>query len=180
MSGRVASRKPHETPTIWCSQPCRSSRHAPCDREDMVPRIIVVGAGVAGLSIAWSIKRRAADVDVIVLERSARAGGNIRTEHLDGYVCEWGPDGFLDNAPATLALVADLGLNSRILPSNDAAWKRYIFPQPRLCEVPTSIGAFLKSPLLSTRAKLRVMGEPFAASRQEDEEPIFDFAKLHI
>jgi len=146
----------------------------------MVPRIIVVGAGVAGLSIAWSIKRRAADVDVIVLERSARAGGNIRTEHLDGYVCEWGPDGFLDNAPATLALVADLGLNSRLLPSSDQARKRYIFRNGRLCEVPTSVGGFLKSPLLSTRGKLRVMCEPFAASRENDDESVREFATRRI
>ncbi len=74
-------------------------------------RIIIVGAGIAGLSIAWAIKQRASAVEVVVLERSARAGGNIRTELLDGYVCEWGPDGFLDNAPATLALVRDLRLS---------------------------------------------------------------------
>ena len=143
-------------------------------------RIIIVGAGIAGLSIAWAIKQRASDVEVVVLERSARAGGNIRTEHLEGYVCEWGPDGFLDNAPATLALVRDLGLSARILPSNDAARKRYIFRQGRLCEVPTSIGAFLKSPLLSTRGKLRVMGEPFSARRKDDEESILDFARRRI
>ena len=143
-------------------------------------RIIIVGAGIAGLSIAWSIKQRASDVEVVVLERSPRAGGNIRTEHLEGYVCEWGPDGFLDNAPATLALVHDLGLSARILPSNDAARKRYIFSQGRLCEVPTSIGAFLKSPLLSTRGKLRVMGEPFSKRRKDDEESILDFARRRI
>lgn len=146
----------------------------------MVPRIIVVGAGVAGLSIAWAIKRRAADVDVIVLERSARAGGNIRTEHLDGYVCEWGPDGFLDNAPATLALAADLGLSSRLLPSSDEARKRYIFRKGRLCEVPTSAGGFLKSPLLSTRGKLRILWEPFAADREDDDESILEFARRRI
>jgi oxygen-dependent protoporphyrinogen oxidase len=143
-------------------------------------RIIIVGAGIAGLSIASAIKQRAPDVEVMVLERSARVGGNIRTERLDGYVCEWGPDGFLDNAPATLALARDLALSSRLLPSNDAARTRYIFRQGHLCEVPTSIGAFLKSPLLSTRAKLRVMGEPFAASRKDDEESILDFARRRI
>lgn len=143
-------------------------------------RVVIVGAGIAGLSIAWAIKQRAPAVEVVVLERSARVGGNIRTELLDGYVCEWGPDGFLDNAPATLALVHELRLSSRLLPSTDTARKRYIFHQGHLCEVPTSIGAFLNSPLLSMRGKLQVLGEPFAASRKDDEESILDFARRRI
>src|SRR5262245_24039053 len=131
----------------------------------MVPynhkRIVIAGAGIAGLSIAWAIKQRAPGVDVVVVERGPRAGGNIRTEHIDGYVCESGPDGFLDSAPATMALVRDLGLSSRLLPSNDQARRRYIFRNGRLLEVPTSPVGFLKTPLLSPRAKLRLLCEPF-------------------
>jgi protoporphyrinogen/coproporphyrinogen III oxidase len=143
-------------------------------------RIVVVGAGIAGLSIAWAIQRRAPEVDVVVLERSPRAGGNIRTEHIDGYVCESGPNGFLDSAPATIALVRELGLSSRLLPSNDQARRRYIFRRGRLSEVPASPGAFLKSPLLSPRGKLRLVLEPFATARRDDDESIIDFATRRI
>ncbi len=143
-------------------------------------RIVIAGGGIAGLSTAWAIKQRAPLVDVVLLEGSPRAGGNIRTEHLDGYVCESGPDGFLDNAPATLALVRELGLSSRLLPSNDQARRRYIFRNGRLSEVPTSPGAFLKTPLLSPRAKLRLLCEPFANARRHDDESIIDFATRRI
>jgi oxygen-dependent protoporphyrinogen oxidase len=143
-------------------------------------RIVIAGGGIAGLSTAWAIKQRAPEVDVVVLERSPRAGGNIRTENVDGYVCESGPDGFLDNAPATMALVRELGLNSRLLPSNDRARRRYIFRNGRLSEVPTSPGAFLRTPLLSPRAKLRLLCEPFASGRRDDDESIIDFATRHI
>jgi len=143
-------------------------------------RIVIAGAGIAGLSIAWAIQRRAPEVDVVVLERSPRAGGNIRTEHIDGYVCESGPDGFLDNAPATIALVRELGLSSRLLPSNDQARRRYIFRNGRLSEVPTSPGALLKTPLLSPRGKLRLVFEPFATARRDDDESIIDFATRRI
>jgi len=143
-------------------------------------RIVIAGAGIAGLSIAWAIQRRAPEVDVVVLERSPRAGGNIRTEHIDGYVCESGPDGFLDNAPATIALVGELGLSSRLLPSNDQARRRYIFRNGRLSEVPTSPGALLKSPLLSPGGKLRLVLEPFATARRDDDESIIDFATRRI
>jgi len=143
-------------------------------------RIVIAGGGIAGLSIAWAVKQRAPEVDVLVLERSPRAGGNIRTEHIDGYVCEAGPDGFLDSAAATLTLVRDLGLTSRVLPSNDQARRRYIFRNGRLCEVPTSPGAFLRTPLLSPTAKLRIMLEPFAGGRRDDDESIIDFAARRI
>ena len=143
-------------------------------------RIVIAGGGIAGLSIAWAIKQRAPEIDIVLLERGPRPGGNIRTDHIDGYVCEAGPDGFLDSAPATLTLVRDLSLNSRLLPSNDQARRRYIFRNGRLSEVPSSPGAFLKTPLLSARAKLRVLCEPFAAARRDDDESIIDFAARRI
>jgi oxygen-dependent protoporphyrinogen oxidase len=143
-------------------------------------RIVIAGGGIAGLSTAWAIKQRAPTVDIVLLESGPRAGGNIRTENLDGYVCESGPDGFLDNAPATMALVRELGLSSRLLPSNDQARRRYIFRNGRLSEVPTSPIAFLKTPLLSPRAKIRLLCEPFANARRDNDESIIDFATRRI
>jgi oxygen-dependent protoporphyrinogen oxidase len=143
-------------------------------------RVVIAGGGIAGLSIAWAIGRRDPDAEVVVLERSPRTGGNIRSEHIDGYLCEAGPDGFLDNAPATLTLVRAIGLESRLLPSHDAARRRYIVRGGQLCEVPTSVGAFLKTPLLSARGKLRIACEPFARRRPDAEESIHDFARRRI
>ncbi len=143
-------------------------------------RVVIAGGGIAGLSIAWTIRRREPDTDVVVLERSPRTGGNIRTEHIDGYACESGPDGFLDDAPATLNLVRSLGLESHLLPSNDAARRRYIVRGGRLMEVPTSLGTFVATPLLSARGKLRIAFEPFARRRPEADESIHDFASRRI
>jgi oxygen-dependent protoporphyrinogen oxidase len=143
-------------------------------------RIVIAGAGISGLAIAWAIRRRNPRADVVVLERSSRTGGNIRTEHVDGYICEMGPDGFLDNAPDTLKLVRTIGLESRLLPSNHAAGKRFIFLNGALREVPTSARAFLSTPLLSLSGKLRVACEPFATRRGDGEESIYDFAARRI
>jgi oxygen-dependent protoporphyrinogen oxidase len=143
-------------------------------------RVVIAGAGIAGLSIAWALRRRDPTLEIVMLERSPRTGGNIHTEQIDGYVCEAGPDGFLDNAPATLKLVEEIGLSSRLLPSNDAARKRYIVHRGRLCEVPLSVGAFLKTPLLSPAGKLRLALEPFAPRRREAEESIHEFARRRI
>lgn len=143
-------------------------------------RIVVIGGGIAGLSIAHAITRREPAAAVTVLEQAPQPGGNIRTEVTDGYTCEWGPDGFLDNAPATLALVKALGIEDRLLPSNDAARRRFIFRDGRLHEVPTSPGAFVRTALLSASAKLRLMCEPLGPRPPQGDESIHDFAARRI
>ena len=65
-------------------------------------RVVIVGGGIAGLTIAREVRAQSQGADVVVLERGDRIGGNIQSDRIDGYLCERGPDGFLDNAPATL------------------------------------------------------------------------------
>jgi len=145
-----------------------------------VKRVAVVGGGIAGLATAHALGRREAEVDVVVLEAAPRPGGNIRSEWLEGYLCEWGPNGFLDSVPETLALVRDLGLDGRVRQANHAARRRFIFRDGRLHVVPTGPGAFATTGLLSWRGKLRVAGEPFARPRPEGDETIHEFAARRI
>jgi protoporphyrinogen/coproporphyrinogen III oxidase len=145
-----------------------------------VRRVVVAGGGIAGLSIAHALVARDPAADVAVLVEEPRVGGNVRTEVLDGYTCEWGPDGFLDNAPATLELAEAVGLAPRLLPSRDEARRRFIFRGERLHEVPAAPLAFLRSGLLSWRGKARILWEPFARRREEEDESIHGFAARRI
>src|SRR6187399_3326834 len=143
-------------------------------------RVVVVGGGIAGLATAHALRTQAPDAEIVLLEGTDRVGGNIRTENVAGYVCESGPDGFLDNAPATLAFVDALGLAPRVMPSRDEARRRYIFRAGRLHEVPMSPAAFLGTGLLSLAAKLRVAAEPFSARAPRHDESILHFAERHL
>jgi protoporphyrinogen/coproporphyrinogen III oxidase len=143
-------------------------------------RVVVAGAGIAGLSTAWMLKARDPRLEVVVLESANRTGGNIRTQRIEGYLCESGPDGFLDNAPATLALVRALDLDRRLQPSHDTARRRFIFRKGLLHEVPVSPLGIVRSRLLTPRGKLRLALEPFAARRQDDDESIHRFAERRI
>ncbi len=146
-------------------------------------RVAIVGGGISGLSIAHALARAGAaqrGVEIVVLEAAARAGGNIRSERIDGFLCEWGPNGFLDNAPATLDLVRDLGIQDRVHVSDESAGKRFIFRHGRLHQLPGGPGAFLGSGLLSWRGKLRIAGELWAASRPDGDETIHGFAARRI
>jgi oxygen-dependent protoporphyrinogen oxidase len=143
-------------------------------------RIVVAGAGVTGLSIAHAIGQRDRGAEVVVVEGNAQPGGNVKTEMVDGYLCEWGADGFLDNAPDTLRVVHEIGLSDRLLPSDALARRRFIYRGGVLHEVPVSPPAFLKSGLLSVGGKARIAWEPFARRRPEEDETIFDFASRRI
>jgi oxygen-dependent protoporphyrinogen oxidase len=141
-------------------------------------RVAIVGGGIAGLSLAFGLARRG--VEPVVLERAPRAGGNVKTERIDGFLCEAGPNGFLDNVPETFALVSALGLDDRIVRSSDAARRRFIYRGRRLHEVPMGPLGFLGTGLLSWRGKLRVAAEPFASPPPAGDETIHAFAARRI
>jgi len=78
-----------------------------------VSRVVVVGAGIAGLVAAWDIAM--AGADVTILESEGRPGGIIATEQRDGFLVECGPDGFLAAEPELPALAAELRIGTRVV-----------------------------------------------------------------
>lgn len=145
-------------------------------------RVVIIGAGISGLAIAAELISRAGDrVDVRVIEAASRAGGNIRTEIDGGYVCEWGPEGFLDNTPETLDLARRAGLEDLLVRADPQSNKRFIVREGRLRLVPVKPPAFLKSDLLPLGPRLRVLMEPLVPAKRGDaDESVFDFAARRI
>src|SRR6266852_672967 len=74
--------------------------------------IIIVGAGVTGLTTAYEVARRG--LRPLVLEAAARTGGLILTDAVDGFTIEAGPDSVLTAKPAALELARELGLEGEI------------------------------------------------------------------
>ena len=150
----------------------------------MTKRVVVAGGGIAGLATAYELRERAARVpgglEVQVLEAGPRLGGNLRTERVDGYRVESGPNGFLDDVPATLDLVRRLGLGGELVRASEAAARRFLFRNGKLHLLPSGLGEFLLSPVLSLGGRLRVLGEPFAKKHPGGDETVFDFAARRI
>ena len=141
-------------------------------------RVIVVGGGPSGLVLGRELAVRGANVTVF--EAQDRPGGKAWTEVKDGYLIERGPEGFLDSAPATLALTRDLGIADRLLPASDAAKKRYLYARGALRPVPTNPVSFLASGILSLRGRLAVLGEPFRAPAGNGDESVASFARRRL
>jgi oxygen-dependent protoporphyrinogen oxidase len=146
----------------------------------MQAHVVIVGGGIAGLALGFHLRARG--VDVRVVEGAARAGGNIRSELRDGgWCCEWGPNGFLDNEPATLRLIEALKLTPAVVRADDAARVRWVVRGGRLRRLPASPVDFLRSDVLSLAGRLRVLMEPLQPARRDGEsESVFDFARRRI
>ena len=77
-------------------------------------KVVVVGAGIAGLAAAWELTQ-SGGCDVTLLESERRAGGVIVTEQMDGFIVEGGPDGFLAGEPELPALARELGIGDHVV-----------------------------------------------------------------
>jgi oxygen-dependent protoporphyrinogen oxidase len=145
------------------------------------PRVVVVGGGISGLTAAFQVLQQRKDVEVTVLEREGRVGGTATSDAVDGFLVDRGPNGFLTNVPDAYNLSLELGLQGELLPASEAAGKRFLYFSGALVPVPTGAGALLRSPLLSSRGKARMVLEPFLpAADPRREESVHGFAARRL
>ena len=142
-------------------------------------RIVIVGAGVSGLSLAFRLRQQLPDADIRVLESGDRPGGTAWTDRRDGWSIELGPNGFLDSKPTTVQLARDLGLGARLVAAAPSAGSnRYLVLERRLERLPAGPGDLLTTPLLSWRGKLALLGERIRRGKKDDaDESIDAFAR---
>lgn len=76
--------------------------------------LLVVGGGLAGLSAAWSARQ----ADVLLLEKSDRVGGRIRSERRGDYWLNWGAHVFSGPGSATDELLRATGVRAAPVPGN--------------------------------------------------------------
>lgn len=141
------------------------TRHVPTE----LPHVVVVGAGISGLAAAERLAASAA-VRVTVVERAPRLGGIVRTERVDGFVIEHGPDVMVAMKPAGRALAERLGIGARL--QGTAVRGGYVFRRGRLRRLPeglsglmpTRLAPIATSGLLSPLGLLRLATEPLRRS----------------
>lgn len=153
------------------------------EREDA--DVIVVGAGLTGLTTAFRLTLRGLTVEV--LEAHLHAGGVIGTHRhaVKGgdALYEDGPNSGMDTTPLINSLLDDLGIRDQRIDAQAAAAKRYVLRGGRLLAVPASLGSFIRTPLFSFGAKLRLLREPFTAARdyaQAPEESVGGFVRRRL
>jgi protoporphyrinogen/coproporphyrinogen III oxidase len=146
-----------------------------------MPRVVIVGAGISGLALAYRLEQQSHEIDVVVLEAQDRPGGTIRTIRRDGFQIEAGPNGFLDTRPGTFVLCSDAGLRDQLVAADPlAARNRYLFIDGRLKRLPAGLFDFVRSDLVSWHGKASLVAERFFRPRRgRSDESIMAFARRH-
>ncbi len=138
-------------------------------------RVAVIGGGITGLAAAHRLRELDPAIDVTLFEAGDRLGGVLQTEHRDGYLLELAADNFITSVPWAIDLCRRIGLADELLPTNEANRRALVVRDGRLYPVPegfllmqpTAAWPVLRSPLLSLRGKLRLLGEYFVPARAD-------------
>ena len=135
--------------------------------------VLIIGAGLSGLSVANFLKHDRPDLSLLVLEKSERPGGAILSRSEEGYLAECGAHGFLDNCEQSRALITLAGLEGEVEKAYLGKFVRYICLNGKLRLIPQKPKKIICSDLVPLTAKLRVLadlwkkplpGEPTVAS----------------
>lgn len=141
--------------------------------------VLVVGAGISGLTTAFRLSLRGINVQVI--EAAAHAGGVIQTVRRDGVLYERGPNSILETNPHIGELIDQLDLRGQRIEISARSSKRFVVHRGTLVPLPMSPAAFVSTPLFSTGAKFRLLREPFASrGPAESEESVADFVVRRV
>lgn len=125
-------------------------------------RVVVVGAGIAGLTAAHDLARDP-DLDILVLESAPRVGGKLLTVEVGGVAVDVGAEAMLARRPEGMALAHELGLPV-VHPATTSSrlWlDGELKPLPRsVLGVPIDLAQLAASGVLTPEGLKRVRAEP--------------------
>jgi protoporphyrinogen/coproporphyrinogen III oxidase len=156
-------------------------------------RVVIVGAGLTGLSAAYRLVSRGSanrrPIEVVVLEAKDRVGGAVWTNRIDGFTIEGGADSFITNKPFALDLARDLGLGDQIIGTDDRHRRSFVVRGGKLLPVPEGfvlmapgrLLPMLTSPILSVRGKLRMLMDLVLPRKSDDsDESLASFVRRRL
>ena len=161
-------------------------------------RVVIIGGGISGLATAYSLREHQEllsgedaleDFEILLIESKPQVGGNISTEHADGFILEGGPDCFISEKPWALALCRRIGLTDDLLVTNDklrktfvlSKGKLHVLPEGVILMVPTKMLPLATSTLISFAGKVRMAMEYFIPKRRETgDETLGSFVRRRL
>lgn len=146
--------------------------------------ILIAGAGISGLTIAYRILADAPQKHrVTVVESADRVGGSLITEDREGFLMDGGADAFVRTKPHAAALCKEIGLGPSLqetIPENRSVYflrrgRLVRLPEGMVLAVPTRFRPLLESPLFSARGILRMGLDLVLPRGHEVDESIASF-----
>ncbi len=148
--------------------------------------VLVVGAGISGLTTAFHLLR--GGLDVVVVEAADRVGGAIRTVTADSgagsFLFERGPNTVV-GGPDVGRLVREAGLADDRVVAAGAGKRRFVWKGERLHPLPSGPKSLATTPLFPASAKLQLLREPWVRRPAPEhggrrEESIADLVRRRL
>jgi len=144
--------------------------------------ILIIGAGLTGLTTAYTLASKGKNVHV--LERMERPGGQIHTYSEDGFVFESGPNTGSISNPEVVELMQELEKTSngkcRLETAPDSSKRRLIWKGDRFRELPSGLGSAITTPLFTLGDKFRILGEPWRKKGNNPDETVGELARRRL
>ena len=123
-----------------------------------------------------------------MLDGADRVGGTIQTEHRDGFLVECGPDSFLSEKPWALALCRRLGVEDRLIRTDDRFRRTFVVHRGRLHPLPdgfqllapTRLWPLVSSRLFSWPGKLRMACDLVLPRGGDPDESLGAFVRRRL
>ena len=146
--------------------------------ENVQTEIVIVGAGLTGLTLAYYLHR--AGKKVMLLEKNHRTGGVIDTLHKGEFVFEAGPNTGVINNTSLVKLFEDLNGDIEVEVPGDSARQRWIWKGNDWHALPSDLVSAVTTPLFSWKDKFRILGEPFRRPGTQPDESVADLVRRRM
>ena len=155
-------------------------------------KLVIVGGGITGLAAAHRAvelaREQSSELELTLVEARDRLGGTIATERAGGFLVESGPDSFLSEKPWALALCRRLGVEHRLVRTDDRFRKVFVWRAGRLHALPdgfqllapTKLGPFVRSSLFSWPGKIRMALDLIKPRGTHDDESLGAFVRRRL
>ena len=134
--------------------------------------VLIVGGGISGLAIGSVLAD--AGLTVQVWEKATHPGGKIQSDKHGGYLTERGASQVLNFYPEVSRLLAKSGLTGQKV-NPPGRNQRYLVHNGSLTAMSARFATIFRSPLWSTKAKLRMAMEPFIPKGGSENETVSQF-----
>jgi protoporphyrinogen/coproporphyrinogen III oxidase len=153
-------------------------------------RIVIVGGGISGLAAAHRLVELGLPrTQITLVEASGRLGGTLETHHRDGFLLERGPDSFISEKPEAVSLAKRLGLESRLIETNEQYRRSFIVRNGRLRPVPegfqllapSRVWPFITTDVFSFIGKLRMAADlVLPRENGKEDESLASFVRRRL
>lgn len=141
-------------------------------------QVVVIGAGLTGLTTAFYLTRRG--ISVHILEASARTGGQIHTYKENDFIYESGPNTGVVSYPEVAELFAALSPHCELETAKEESKRRLIWKGDRFRELPSGLLSAVTTPLFTLKDKFRILGEPFRSKGSNPDESVAQLAARRL